>query len=207
MRRFIGMLVLSLVNLASVVHAQSAEPRFEVGGQASLLRLSDFDTTNAGLGGRLLFDVTDWLSIDGEVSLFPHDKVVGSTMETPVGPVRVESARRRTDALVGVKIGTRRDRFGAFAKLRPGVTRLYDKRTECVGNGCAVVLMLLAPNRYRTELAVDLGGGIEFYPSRRTVARAEISDTVIRHCSFAPPCLSGCSSHNLSSRFGVGLRF
>jgi hypothetical protein len=203
----IPILVLSLASSAAVAHAQAVEQRVEIGGQASVLRLSDVDTTNAGFGARLLFKVTDWLSIDGEVSFFPHDKVVGPTMNTPVGPMRIDSARRRTDGLVGIKVGTGRHRFGVFAKVRPGVTRLYDKRTECVGNGCAVVLIRFAPNSYRTEFAVDLGGGVELYPSRRTVARAEIGDTVIRHRSLAAPGLSGCTSHNLSSRAGLGVRF
>ena len=206
MRSFVMVVALSLISV-SFAKAQSPAPRFELSGQASLLRLSDFDTTSAGLGARLLFDVNDWLSIDCEVSFFPHDKVVGPSSDTPVGPIRIDSERRRTDALAGVKIGTRRDRFGAFVKARPGFTRLFDKRTECVGDACAVVLMLFAPNRYRTEFAVDLGGGLEFYPSRRTVARVEIGDTIIRHRSVAPPCVSGCTSHNLSSRFGLGLRF
>jgi hypothetical protein len=74
-----------------------------------------------------------------------------------------------------------------------------------VGNGCALVLIAL--DTYRTEFALDLGGGIEFYPSRRTVARVELGDTIIRHRSFAPPCPSGCTSHNLSSRLGIGVRF
>jgi hypothetical protein len=207
MGRVIATVMLSVVSGAGVASAQAVEPRFEVGGQASVLRLSDFGTTNAGFGGRLLFLVTDWMWVDGEVTVFPHDEVVGPTTETSVGPVRVENARRRTDALVGVKIGARRDRLGTFFKLRPGITRLYNKRTECVGNGCAVVLMLIAPNRYRTEFALDVGGGVEFYPSPRTIARVELGDTIIRHRSFAPPCPSGCTSHNLSSRIGVGVRF
>ena len=90
-------------------------------------------------------------------------------------------------------------------KLRPGVTRLYHKCFGCVGEGCALVL--IARNIYRTELAFDFGGGVEFYPSRRTVARLELGDTVISHRSFAPPCPSGCASHNLSSRVGLGVRF
>ncbi len=193
------------VTSSAVANAQSVEPRFEIGGQASVLRLSDFDTTNAGFGGRVLFHLNDWMSVDGEVSFFPHDEVVGPTFQTSIGPGRVESARRRTDALVGVNIGVRRDRLGAFVKLRPGVTRLYHKSFNCAGEGCALVL--IARNIYRTEFALDFGGGVEFYPSRRTVARLELGDTVIRHRSSAPPCPSGCASHNLSSQMGFGVRF
>ena len=204
MRHVIALLLFSVVSSA-IASAQSVEPRFEIGGQASVLRLSDFDTTNAGLGGRVLFRLNDWISVDGEVSFFPHDEVVGPTFQTSIGPVRVENTRRRTDALVGINIGARRDRLGAFVKLRPGVTRLYQKRFNCVGEGCELVL--IAANTFRTEFALDFGGGVEFYPSRRTVARVEFGDTIIRHRSFAPPCPLGCTSHNLSSRVGLGVRF
>jgi hypothetical protein len=38
--------------------------------------------------------------------------------------------------------------------------------------------------------------------------RFDLADTMIQHRSFAPPCWrSTCTSHNLSSRVGVGLRF
>ena len=204
MRRLIALFVFSVAS-GAIVSAQSVEPRFEMGAHASLLRLSDFDTTNAGFGGRVLFRLNDWMSVDGEMSFYPHDEVVGPTFQTSIGPGRVESTRRRTDALVGVNVGTRRDRLGAFVKLRPGVTRLYHTRFNCVGEGCALVL--IAPNIYRSEFALDFGGGLEFSLSRRTVARLEFGDMVIRHRSFAPPCPSGCTSHNLSSRAGLGVRF
>jgi hypothetical protein len=37
--------------------AQPSSRRFEIGAQAALLRLSDFGTTTAGIGGRLSFDL------------------------------------------------------------------------------------------------------------------------------------------------------
>ena len=188
--------------------AQPSVPRFEAAAEASLLRLTDLDATNTGVGGRMSFTLTSLVALDGEVTFFPRDTIRSTEFTTSFGGYRVVSHRRRTDALLGVKIGTRSERVGAFVKLRPGVTRLSDKGTECVGPGCAVVLMLLARNTYRPEFAFDLGGGIEFYPTSRTVARAEVGDTMIRHRSVAPPCPStACTSHNLSTRFGLGLRF
>jgi hypothetical protein len=78
---------------------------------------------------------------------------------------------RRAEAFAGVKLGVRGDRFGVFAKRRPGLTRLIDKGQECLGADCVRVLMLLA-------------------------------------VSLAPPCPADtCTSHNVSTRFGVGVRF
>jgi hypothetical protein len=207
--RCLFLLILSVVWVFPARPASAQSPaRFEAGVQASLLRLSDLSATNAGVGGRMSFDLTNLVALDGEVTFFPRDTIRSTEFTTSFGAYRVVSHRRRTDALLGVRLSARGERLGAFLRLRPGVTRLSDKGTECVGPGCAVVLMLLARNTYRPEFAFDLGGGVEFYPTSRTVARAELGDTMIRHRSLAPPCPANeCTSHNLSTRFGMGLRF
>ena len=159
-----------------VAIAQSMPPRLEVGMQASFLRLSDLESTNAGFGGRFSFDLADWAALEAEADFFPHDgAVVPSSGLTP--DLRVAYQRRRTDAFFGVKLGRRGDKFGMFGKVRPGFTRLYDSGLECVGEMCALVL--LARPDYRTEFALDLGGVLEFYPSVRTVMRFEVGDIMI----------------------------
>ena len=201
-------LLLAFAGGVPLASAQPASERFEVAANLSVLRLSDFDSTRAGIGGRVSFDLTKWAAIEGEVAFFPKDRVVESESSTGFGPFRIASNRRRTDALAGVKIGSRSDRFGFFVKARPGVTRLVDRGSGCEGPGCAVILMLIARPTYRTEFAFDLGGGVELYPTARTVARFELGDTMIRHRSTPPPCPAGqCTSHNLSSRLGIGYRF
>ena len=199
---------LALIAGAPTASAQSTAERFEVAANLSMLRLSNFDSTRAGIGGRVSFDVNRWMALEGELTFFPNDRIDLPEADTFVGPYHIASDRRRTDALFGVKTMTRTDRFGMFFKARPGVTHLTDRGTSCVGPGCAVILMLIARNSYRTEFAFDLGGGFEFYPTGRTVARFELGDTMIRHRSSAPPCpASECTSHNLSSRVGLGYRF
>lgn len=193
---------------AGTATAQTAAERLEVAANLNVLRLSDFDATQAGLGGRVSFDLTRHAALEGELAFFPKDRIVQPPSATAFGPFQIASERRRMDALFGLKVGTRRDRFGVFAKARPGITRLIDRGTACEGPGCATILMLIARNTYRTEFALDFGGGIELYPSARTVARFELGDTLIRHRSSAPPCpASSCTSHNLSSRLGIGYRF
>jgi len=200
-----NLVVVSLVVVGTTA-AQPAPSRLEVGAQASLVRSSDFRTTSAGLGGRVSFDVARWATVEAEASYFPNDDV-RLPPSTVVPALRVTYERRRIDAFFGVKLGLRGDRFGVFAKARPGMTRLTGRGgAECRGGECPLVL-LLAP-RYRTEFALDLGSVFEFYPSARTVARIDLGDMIIRHRSTAPPCWgSTCTSHNLSSRFGIGIRF
>jgi hypothetical protein len=196
-----------LVSFSGVSHAaaQSLPSRLEVGVQASVLRLSDFDSTTAGVGGRVSFDLAPWMAIDAQANFFPNDDALLSSSGL-IPDLGIVYRRTRADAFFGAKIGWRGDRFGVFAKARPGFTRLADQGVDCIADVCA--LALLARPEYRTEFAVDLGGVFELYPSARTVARFELGDTRIWHRSSAPPCwASTCSSHNLTSRFGVGLRF
>ena len=204
--RFAGLAILvSVVHCGAVnAAAQTTGTRFEVSAQASLLRLSDFGETSAGIGGRVGFELSRFVTAEAEANFFPNDDFVSPNSTSP--EFRLFHYRRRTDAFFGVKIGTRGERFGVFAKVRPGFTHLINRGFKCVGPSC--ILALFPREDYRTEFALDLGGGFEFYPSPRTIARAEIGDTMIRHRSMAPPCwLSTCTSHNVATRFGMGFRF
>ena len=71
------------------------------------------------------------------------------------GTARLAYHRRRTDALFGAKVGHRGERFGLFARVRPGVARLSDRGLGCDGELCA--LILVARPLYRTEFAFDVG--------------------------------------------------
>lgn len=204
-RRCLLTVLFSIMSFAGsgVTFAQVSEPRFEVGGHVSLLKLSDFSSsTNTGFGGRFGFDVAPWLAAEAEVTFFPHDDALLQSAET----LGIEYRRRRTEALFGAKIGVRGERVGLFAKVRPGLTSLSNRGVVCHGDQCA--LILLAVPEYRTEFALDLGGVFEFYPSPRFVARFDFGDTMMWHRSFAPPCAAReCTSHNFSTRFGVAVRF
>ena len=192
--------------------AQSERPIFEVGGQITFLRLNDSGTTSTGIGGRFSVVVTRWLSFVGEVNYFPSDDFEVVTPDPDPPPPGYERAqityhRRRTEVLAGARLGYRADRWGVFAKIQPGFTHLTHERTDCVGGVCA--LMLLAVPEYRTEFALEFGGGVEFHATRRIVARVELGDIIIRHRhTFAPPCVSGdCTSHNFTVRLGAGFKF
>jgi hypothetical protein len=198
-------LLLVFVCAARSASAQPAASRFEVGVQAAVLRLSDFGGANTGIGGRFSASLSRWITADVEVNFFPNDDIV-LPVSSFAPDLRVAYARRRADAFAGVKVGWRGERLGIFAKARPGLTRLTHQGLSCAGEVCALMLFVLP--EYRTEFALDLGGVVEVYPSGRTVARVELGDTMIRHRSAAPPCPSGaCTSHNIATRFGMGLRF
>ena len=206
-------LVCTLVALASSfatdasaqTASQPAPSRLEVGAQAGLFNYGSFDKTTAGIGGRLSFDVTRWLTAEGEATFFPDDDIFLQSPGSTPG-LRIVYPRKRTEAFFGMKTGVRNDRVGLFAKARPGFTYVSGNGVDCVGDVCALALLIRPA--YGTEFALDLGGVFEFYPSRRIVARFDLGDTMIWHDHVAPPCWTeSCTSHNLSSKMGVGFRF
>jgi hypothetical protein len=200
-------LLVSLVSLARApgAYAQTDEPRLELGGQLAALRLNDVDgTTNAGLGGRVSYEICRWLTAEAEMNFFANDDFEARLSPTTFPDVRLGYSRRRLEGVFGPKAGWRGERFGVFGKVRPGFSRLFDKGIECVSDLCA--LILLVRPQYRTEFAVDVGAVLEYYPTARTVTRVDLGSTIIRHRSVAPPCRD-CTSSNFTSRIGVGFRF
>lgn len=191
---------------ADVAQAQTNRSRVEAGGQVNVLRLSDSAETGVGFGGRVTIDLTPWLSIESEGQFLPADTLAQTSVLSDGSRVGLRYERRRSTLLVGAKAGFRAERIGVFVKLRPGVTRLSDRGVECLGEVCALVL--LAVPQYRPEFAVDVGGVIEVYPSRRWLARLDVGSLVVRHRGSAPPCGgSGCTSANLAVAAGLGVRF
>jgi len=54
--------------------AQSETPKVEVGARCSLLRLRDFDVSDLSVGGRITYNLTDNIGLEGELNFFfPRD--------------------------------------------------------------------------------------------------------------------------------------
>lgn len=199
-------------------HAQSEDvPRFEVGAQFTTLTKPDFDggRTEAGFGGRFTYNLTDYLALEAEGNFFPHRCLTCTSGNNG----------RITEGLFGIKAGRRFNKFGLFAKARPGFVRF--------GEGVADFIPLPSPpgpfplfeirRRPTTNFAVDVGGVLEFYPSRRIVTRFDAGDTIIRYgpqtfSTFAFDPTTGATTvdtfttpsetrHNFQFSAGVGFRF
>lgn len=203
----LGSMIAAMVfAVAGMAAAQPGPSRYEVGLQGSVLRLSDFDTTNAGIGARFTVNLSRWAALEAEGSFYPQDDLALPPSSIP--DLRIRHYRKRTEGFIGAKVGYRGERFGLFAKVRPGFSSLSERKGLEMCEGTACPLALLIRPEYRTELAMDLGGVLEFYPSSRLVARVELGDTIIRHRSIAPPCWGEtCTSNNVTSKFGIGFGF
>jgi hypothetical protein len=197
---------LALAPSAGFAQTAAADPpgRVELGLHVSWLRQSDLDTMPAGFGGRATFDLSRWVGIEAEVTAFPNDDYTITNAIAFVPEYAITTHRSRLNGVFGARAGARSGRVGVFALARPGFTRVKAGDVECVGPGCAIIL-LVRPT-YRTEFVFDYGGAVELYfPSGATI-RVDATDTVIRHRSQAPPCAS-CTTHNFTMRAGIGVRF
>jgi hypothetical protein len=166
--------LLPLSAVLAQAQSRSDTPKLEVGGQFVVTRLRDLDETNAGAGGRVTYNFTDNIAVEGEFTYFPQDLSSLGTTSSYQG-------------LFGVKTGWRSEKLGLFGKIRPGFMR-FDRPTPALTS---------------TQLALDLGGVFELYPSRRSVVRFDIGNTII---NFGPDIATpSFLSHNL--QFGVGYAF
>jgi hypothetical protein len=171
--------------------AQVDTPKVELGVHFNYLRLRTLSENDTGVGGRVTFNVTDSIGIEGEYNYFP-------------GPIFGGASSSRRQGLFGVKSGLRSESAGIFFKVRPGFVKF---------EGSDAVLAICTPGTFGcnlaagpTRFALDIGGVFELYPLRRTVVRFDVGDTMI---SYAPSLEipESFTSHNLQFKIGIGLRF
>ncbi len=175
----------------------------------SLSRSGDGD--RVGLGGRFTYDFATFGSgkyiaaWDSEVSFLPGDRFVF----TP------RSNGRVVQGFSGLKIGRKWEKFGIFAKARPGFVQYTRGRQGVTGTNANPFFT----SERETNAAFDAGGIVEFYPTKRITARFDAGDTIVRFGSrgsafydffngtIIPVLLPSSVKHNFSFSAGVGFRF
>jgi hypothetical protein len=206
-------LVLLSLFCAPMLQAQDT-PKVEVGIQVTALNLGDFklavpdlSESQRGVGGRVTINLTDHISIEGEINTFPNNFRITIPQLTNI--VRRDLTRDRVDQfLFGVKLGGRSEHWGIFAKVRPGYVR-SKLEDEISGNANPTLNTLF---RTTSGFALDWGGVLEFYPSRHTMLRFDLGDTIIRYETKPPSgatnqATTKFTNHNLQVSAGFGLRF
>ncbi len=206
-------LVFFLFLVAPQSHAQEV-PRVEIGVHVTALNLGDFrlripdlSRSERGAGGRVTVNLSESVALEAEYNIFPNDfRITVPQLNRLV--TRRLTRDRVNQFLFGVKAGARSEHWGIFAKVRPGFVS-SQLRDEILDPNPSLNALF----RTSSGLALDIGGVLEFYPTRHTVLRLDVSDMIIRYETKA---LSGVSSsvptgrfthHNLQIGAGVGLRF
>ena len=201
---------------------QSDGKNFEAGGQFSLLRLTSPTVTSAGtisgqdretvpgFGGRFGYNISKHFALEAEGNFFPRDRDL--------------EGGGKIQGLFGVKVGQRFEKAGVFVKARPGFVR-FNKGDYLFVGGPQVFPPPLSSFRpvARTNFAIDLGGVVEFYPSKRTIIRFDAGDTIVRlptrnvaafqlnspfpSSSLVVVPVSAQTKHNFQGSVGFGFRF
>ncbi len=160
-----------------------ASQAFELGAQLTGMHLHKIDEAPFGVGARFHYNVTPYAAADAEWTKYPQNSS-GNFGETA--------------ALIGGRAGKRFSRVGLFVKARFGVVhfggRYFEQRLD-----------------RRTHALADIGGILEFYPSRRTFVRIDQGDAIIYYggaklFNRANPDALG-TVHHYQPGFGFGFRF
>ncbi len=198
--------------------------RFEVGAQFSSLGFSqiehffttpiqptifpDFrDTmTLAGFGGRFTYNITPNFALEAQGDFYPKNNFLINNGR---------AGGRTLQGQAGVKAGKRFEKFGIFAKARPGIVS-FSKTIKVDGFNPTFGFPIFRQER-KNYFSMDIGGVLEFYPSPRIVTRFDGGDTMIRFratdlpTSFFPTVeffhVPGETTHNFQFSAGVGYRF
>jgi outer membrane protein with beta-barrel domain len=202
------------VIFASQSSAQEV-PRVEIGVHVTTLNLGDFklkvpdlSKSERGVGGRVSVNFTNSVALEAEYNIFPSNFRITVPQLNQLITRRL-TGDRVTQFLFGIKAGTHWDRFGLFAKIRPGFVSTNVKDETINPNPTLNSLF-----RTSSGVALDFGGVFEFYPTRHTMFRLDASDMIIR---YETKSITGSSAtttenrkltgHNLQLSVGVGLRF
>jgi hypothetical protein len=215
----LGILLLSFYQ--QVARAQdepekSRATRFEVGAQFSSITFEP-EHTQPGAGGRFTFNLNDNLALEAELNYFPNDNGIISI---------TRNNGRATEGLFGIKAGKRFKNFGIFGKARPGFISFSRGFGDVVITGPPPAGSVFPQSdfvpRRLTHPAIDLGGVLEFYPSRRLVTRFDIGETIYRvgQTTFqgfaagpnntvvvAPQTVPGETRYSFQFSAGIGYRF
>lgn len=204
--------VLSVLLVQLQAKAQTQDlPKFEVAAEFTTLERDDFNgRTEPGLGGRVTYNINHVFSIEGAGYFFPRNCRV------------CRNNGRIIQAVGGVKIGKRFENWGIFGKARPGIVTFSDGERNLgplppVPNAFEVRFNRL------TNFATDIGGVVEFYPSKRIVTRFDVGDTIIyfrertvndfritpgtNNFSIGPVTIPARTSHSFQFMASVGFRF
>ena len=119
--------------------------------------------TQPGLGVRVTYDLFPYVSLEGALTFFVRSEGNSSGLE----------GGRSIQTLLGVKAGVHHEKLGYFLRLRPGFQTFTRTISSIDPNTLAV------QTGTKTHPALDLGGGIEFYTSKRTVLRFDAGDTLL----------------------------
>ena len=142
--------------------SQDNYSRFELGAQYSTIRETTYQLQGAsfsGFGGRFDWNITRRLAFESQVDFFPENGV----------PLPLVQGGQTLQAVFGIRAKVIQTRhFSVFGLVRPGL--LHFTGVESIVEQPSLSYAV----EPATYFVLNLGGGIEYYPTRRWVLRADI---------------------------------
>ena len=214
------------------------EKKFELGAQFSVLHsalsqgtftgivcvnapcpsfvISNSRELQPGFGGRFGYNLTNNLALEAEMNFFPG----ADSFTVPEG----FKGGNKIEGLFGVKAGKRFEKVGVFGKARPGFLRASKGEIRPRTDALCIAIFPPAAGCFetlsKTNFALDLGGVVEVYPTKRTIIRFDAGDTMsflgdrIVPAFFIPGSTlvtvvpaPAETTHNFQFNVGVGFRF
>lgn len=213
MNRGFPILAISLLLLTqSNSFAQSQDlPKFEVGGEFSSLARDSFETRmEPGVGARFTFNLNRSVAFETAGYFYPQKCF------------SCRNGGNMSQFVAGVKAGKRFEKWGIFGKARPGLVSFSRGEFNPLPIVTGPLPFQVEINRVNS-FAADLGGVVEFYPTKRIVTRFDAGDTIIHFGSrttngiafdqttqsvtFIPITQPARTTHNFQFTAGVGFRF
>jgi Outer membrane protein beta-barrel domain len=203
--------------------------KFEIGGQFTFVKLGNFSIVNRflekegrkldksinksqnepGFGLRFSYNINKNIAIDTEANLLPRF----TNLNVPDN--FFEKGGIKAQFLLGVKIGKRlriKDKkVGVFGKVRPGFIRFdrFQRITDVLRFPGG--FFLEAVPRRAAFFNLDVGGVVEYYPTKRTIVRVDFGDTIIHYGKPGDPRFKPLNptftTHNFQTSIGFSLRF
>jgi len=183
--------------------AQVSEGNVDLGGHVAVVRLSEFDVTDTGVGIDATWRATPIVSLDGALTWLPGSD---DSRSSRVG------RQQRVLGLAGIRSGVRRGRVELFGRARGGFLRF----SALEGGVCVAVTTVPLPIECQittgyTAFATDFSGGIAVAVAPRIRWHVEAGDLMVRygqeaHRSNGEPT-NGFTSHNLQVNAGLTWRF
>jgi hypothetical protein len=154
--------LLFALSLAPHALAQDNYSRFELGAQYSTIRETNsaFQGVNlSGVGGRFDWNLNRRVAFESQVDFFPEN----------VMPLPLVQGGQTLQAVFGLRAKAVQTRhFAIFGLVRPGLLHFSGVEMISGGEGISDVY------RPATYFVLNLGGGIEYYPSPRWVLRFDV---------------------------------
>src|SRR6266478_9794568 len=150
---------------------QSREiPRFEVAAEFTSITF-DPGLSEPGIGGRVTYNLNKHVALEAAGYFFPRQcHFCGRVEEGQIA-----------QGLFGIKVGKRFGKWGVFGKARPGLMNFSRGNFVIAATSGTGLNAFRIDFHHRTNLVLDLGGVLEFYPSKKIILRVDLGDTIIRY--------------------------